>query len=287
MSIQIYYFSGTGNSLIVAKDIAERTGAELIPITSVRDRETVAVNADAVGVVFPVYYAYLPVIVREFAEKLTGLQNKYVFAVCTHGGAAMGSLRTLKSILRKNGVRLLAAYGVHMPQNAFLKPGEDREKALAAWNRKLDMIVKNTSRRAKGFYYNNRLLELLIIPFLPIVKSACRNSFVKQTKLSADTPMDELVRNLDRGFAVNDDCSGCGVCASVCPAQNIGMRDGRPQWLHRCENCLACVNWCPSRAIQGGIASGYFYRNPRVKASDIARQSISVDKQAKESDCDA
>ena len=183
MSIQIYYFSGTGNSLAAAKDIAARIEAELIPIASVKDQKTVTSNADVVGIVFPVYYAYLPVVVKEFAEKLKGMQNKYVFAVCTHGGAAMGSLRLLKSILRKKGVRLSAAYGIHMPQNSFYKPRENQAKVLEGWHKKLALIVTNTRCKAKGTFYHNRLLELLITPSLPLITSACRKSFSKQTNL--------------------------------------------------------------------------------------------------------
>lgn len=272
MSTQIYYFSGTGNSLAVAKDVAAATDAELIPIASLKNETTIVPNADAVGIVFPVYYAYLPVIVKEFAQKLSGLNSKYVYAVCTHGGAAMGSLRLLKRILRKNGVRLSAAYGVHMPQNSFLKPKEDQEKILAAWDKKRDMIVKKMNVRAKGFYYSNALLELLIAPFLPIIKSMCTKAFVKLTNLPDDTPMDVLVRNLDKGFATNKQCSGCGTCEKVCPVGNIKMINKHPAWQHRCENCLACVNRCPSHAISGGIAKGYYYTNPHIKMTDMLRQ---------------
>jgi hypothetical protein len=41
MSTEIYYFSGTGNSLVVARDIARKTGGRLIPIATVTDYQKV------------------------------------------------------------------------------------------------------------------------------------------------------------------------------------------------------------------------------------------------------
>jgi len=52
------------------------------------------------------------------------------------------------------------------------------------------------------------------------------------------------------------------------------MTDNRPVWLHRCENCLACYNRCPTKAIRGGIASkGYYYRHPNIGITETMKQS--------------
>lgn len=40
MSIKIYYFSGTGNSFVVAKDIAEKVKADLISIPKAVEKPT-------------------------------------------------------------------------------------------------------------------------------------------------------------------------------------------------------------------------------------------------------
>jgi flavodoxin len=56
MNIEIYYFTGTGNSLAVARDIALKTDGKLIPIPSVMDKEIIKTDADVIGIVFPTYY---------------------------------------------------------------------------------------------------------------------------------------------------------------------------------------------------------------------------------------
>lgn len=52
---EIYYFSGSGNSLAVARDIADRLNAKLTPVTSVMNRESVTSEAGVIGFAFPIY----------------------------------------------------------------------------------------------------------------------------------------------------------------------------------------------------------------------------------------
>lgn len=82
---EIYYFSGTGNSFTVARDIAKKIHGKLIPIASHIEKESITTQADIIGIVFPVYYNDIPTIIRKFAEKLDDISGKYIFAVCTYG----------------------------------------------------------------------------------------------------------------------------------------------------------------------------------------------------------
>ena len=56
MSTEIYYFSGTGNSLAVAREIAEKTNGKLISIPTVIDKEHINTEADRDWDISPVYY---------------------------------------------------------------------------------------------------------------------------------------------------------------------------------------------------------------------------------------
>ena len=55
MSTEIYYFSGTVNSLVVARDPAEKINGRLIPVMAVTDQNRIQTDATVIGVVFPVY----------------------------------------------------------------------------------------------------------------------------------------------------------------------------------------------------------------------------------------
>lgn len=55
MKTEIYYFTGTGNSLVVARDLTKELNGELIAIPSVMSKETINIDAEVIGIVFPVY----------------------------------------------------------------------------------------------------------------------------------------------------------------------------------------------------------------------------------------
>lgn len=52
MKTEIFYFSGTGNSLWTAKAIARKTEGVLLPIASFLNQKTVSTDADMIGIVF-------------------------------------------------------------------------------------------------------------------------------------------------------------------------------------------------------------------------------------------
>ena len=79
---------------------------------------------------------------------------------------------------------------------------------------------------------------------------------------------------MDKGFRVDETCNGCGVCKTVCPCGNIAWEAERPVWQHRCEQCLACIQWCPREAIQYGRKTpGYArYHHPEIRLRDLTRE---------------
>ena len=273
----VYYFTGTGNSLTVAKMVAERLAGELIPIASVIDRGKIEPDADVIGIVFPVYYTDLPNIVRRFAERLDNTEGKYTFGIATYGGAAGDSLKTLDRILRSRGKALSAGFGVHMPQNAFRKPWESKNRIHKRAEERIGFVVRSIEAGKKGMFYTNVPLQMMLTPFQRYLQ--CRTvrylEEVSNTPSPSGLKVEDLIPSSDRSFAVSEQCNGCGTCARVCPVNNIALVDGKPVWQNRCENCLACFNWCPTNAIHGGIVtSGYRYRHPDVTMQDMAGQSV-------------
>ncbi|WP_413814614.1 hypothetical protein [Candidatus Cryosericum septentrionale] len=57
----------------------------------------------------------------------------------------------------------------------------------------------------------------------------------------------------------------------MCPVGDIEQVDGRPVWQHHCQQCFACLQWCPKEAIQFGKETphGKRYHHPGVKLSDM------------------
>ena len=80
-----------------------------------------------------------------------------------------------------------------------------------------------------------------------------------------------LIPRMDRKFWVDEKCNSCMLCERICPADNVYIQNGRPSWLHQCEQCFACLQWCPEEAIQFGKNTSKYerYHHPEVTAQDM------------------
>jgi ferredoxin len=259
MKTTIYCFTGTGNSLKVARDIAAGLGdAEIVPMRE--PQPAPAAPSERVGIVFPVYMGGVPMIVGRFLDRLHE-PGKYVFAVATYGGSPGSSLNEARRRLAAAGTSLGAGFGVRMPGNYTpfydAYPKDRQEKLFAAEAGKVKAIVEaivsgRTSPPESGNFIMNLLFSGIVHP-------------ISAPKIPAS----------DGRFSSDAKCNGCGVCARVCPVGNITIEAGRPLWHHRCEQCLACLHWCPQTAIQSGsrTAGRRRYHHPDITLHDIMRQN--------------
>ncbi len=106
-----------------------------------------------IGIVFPVYYGELPVIIKEFAGKLVYLKDKYLFAVCTFGGSAGYSLKYLKKIILSRGGLLSATFQVICPKTLFIKAGENHTRLYQSWQKNLGSVIHRVDLKLKGDFF--------------------------------------------------------------------------------------------------------------------------------------
>jgi len=262
MKTAIYYFTGTGNSLTVAKDLArELEPSELIPIARLMDSDSISLESEQVGLVFPVYMWGMPLIVKDFVEKLSLPESAYVFGIATYGGMAGGTLLQLHKMLKRKGSKLAAGFGIHMPGNYTPMygawPEEKQEKLFAQEKQRIREIAEIIKARKpakieSSFFLLNPIFSGLIYK-------------VSSPKISG----------MDEKFWVDENCNGCGICLEVCPVDNVQLEDGKPYWLHTCQQCMACLQWCPQEAIQHGkkTPGRRRYHHRAVKVSEIIGQS--------------
>ncbi len=256
MSTTIYHFTGTGNSLKIAKDLAEALGESSLVALARASGEDLAPTTDTVGIVFPVYAWGPPAIVASFLDKLKVPEGTYVFAVCTCGGSASGTLVKVKKQLARRGIELASGFAVLMPSNYIAWGGaipvEKQTEMFAAADGRIGEICEVVrGKQARQVEMGGAFGRFVT----GLVYAMSANAFAKQ----------------DSKFVVGESCNGCGICAKVCQVTNIEMVENKPSWLHRCEQCLACIQWCPQTAIQVGAKTvgRERYHHPEIKAKEL------------------
>ena len=120
MGTIIYYFTGTGNSLYLARQLGKQLGscqiesmAEQPPIQQVGGPD------ESIGFVFPVHGWGPPRIVKQFVEKLDIRKETYCFAIVNYMGLKLDTLGMLNDVLQQKGTKLAYGYGVKMPGNSI------------------------------------------------------------------------------------------------------------------------------------------------------------------------
>jgi ferredoxin len=238
---KIYYFSGRGNSLKTALDISRRLDhTELVPISK-RTGFLSAENADTIGIFTPVIDLGIPSFVLNFISHLhISNREAYLYAVITNGGMPCAASGQIRKCLKKRGLTLSAE---------FLPSFGLGWSASEDWENQMDRIaeiIRNKKTERANLTLKDRLLTLAN----PLAKL--------------------LIPSEDRKFTVNENCSGCGTCERICPVGNIRIEDGKPVWLHTCEQCASCFSWCPSAAIEGtNLAARTRYRNSEVTLTEM------------------
>lgn len=286
MTTEIYYFTGTGNSFAIAKDMAEKTNGKIISITSLTDKKSIKTDADVLGIVFPTYYepyGGVPLIVRRFIVKLEKIDSKYIFAICNYGSVSVNALNLLDELLKSVGGRLAAGFTVNMPYNmggSSINSLQKQQKMFRVWEENMDVIYEHINARREvrfdtpnvlaGKIYS--LIQFIVAPLIFLFKPVTRRCLKQYYNLNNGSYV-EMLPNMDRSFYTNDNCAGCGTCARICPVKDIELVDERPEWQHKCEFCLACFHWCPQEAIQSSeLENTIRYHHPDVKVSDMLNQ---------------
>lgn len=254
MATTIYHFTGTGNSLQTAKQLqTQLKNATLKSMTQPPPTQPIGGPTESIGFVFPVYFLGLPRIVKHFIQNLIIKPDTYIFAVITHGGGPYNVLGHLNETLQKKNAHLSYGELVRMPGNYVVRYGpetsEETEEMIKQAQQTINAAAQAIeSHTTKPITNNHKLFS----------KAANRIIYIN-------------VAGFDKKFHATSDCVGCGLCSEICPVQNIKLQDHHPVWQHNCERCMACIQWCPTEAIQYGkkTADRARYHNPTITVKEI------------------
>jgi len=259
MKTQLYVYTGTGNSLWAARQLAlelKDVSLHFMPNLS----RNLKVEANSVGIIFPVHIWGLPKRVIQFTNHLQSKPGTYFFALAVNAGQPAATLVQLQKLMSTHQMSLALGNSIVMPSNyiPWGGPGpiETQRRLFGEAQEKVKSIARSILQGERktvdrGPFWQNIL-------FSSIYKISFRS-----------------VHKMDKNFWADDKCNGCGICSKVCPAANIETTNEKPAWRHRCEQCLACLQWCPEEAIQYGKKTFKFprYHHPEVILKDMLEQS--------------
>ena len=262
----ILYFSATGNSLAIARQLAERLNERLMLLTEAVKQDLT--GEKRIGLVFPTYDFNLPPAMPEMVARLKISPQSYVFTVVTCGSMAGNCVWVLRRLLRKKGIELAYSHKVSMPDNSALAFGRNPNKQLGKYERvpaRMEQIIRELQNESHTLHYSwFGLLSWL---------------------LGRPTMERGMIHYL--GPKVNaDKCNGCGTCVRVCPMENIQLVEStkakdRPSDSKStqvavigdcCTVCLACVHACAQQAISTNgkeTLKERQYRHQQIKLKDL------------------
>ncbi|MDG6245069.1 MAG: EFR1 family ferrodoxin [Methanolobus sp.] len=238
--VKIIYFSGTGNTAMVAEEFEREFIRRAIPVVM---SEISAGNFPSVDdddlliLMFPVHAFNAPEIVYEWIETINAHDpiSAVVISVSAGGSTKPNMACRLSSIrgLERKNCHVYYEEMLVMPSN---------------------LVVQTPVGLAI------RMLEILPSKVRGIV-----DDILSGTQLRTDPPLPACILSrtgelekrgaklFGKKIRVKNNCKGCGWCERNCPSNNIIMSNGKPLFNGTCLLCLKCFYGCPEKALEPGI----------------------------------
>jgi ferredoxin len=236
----ILYFSATGNTEFIAKEVAKRLDDECIDLLSrVKNNDHTPLHSEKPYIICaPVYVCEMPRFMAKYLKKQKFTGNKDVYFIFTSGGYCGISGFLAKWMFFKKFKHYKGHAEVKLPRNYVandsypMLPIEEIEQRIIDSYNQLPSIVETISSGGTLEARKPKLWEILVtVPFTPVWY---------KFKLTA------------KDFYVKENCIGCGKCERLCPLNNIKIVDKKPIWGNHCTHCMACIGNCPTEAIEYG-----------------------------------
>ena len=258
---RIFVFTSTGNSLHLARKIADGSGqTEILSIPFLMKQKKWSIEGDKTGFIFPCNYGTIPQLVRQFISGAEKINTNYIFAVVSSGGGTGIALKSLSQELKKRNQKL------HYGRSTIL-----------------------VSNYMNGWYYNsiypgqnefsermNKADQLCAEIISDIKAGRQKRDKISYAKYLVPVLMSPKRYRQDTGpwdceYNVGDICNGCGICVKACPAGNIKIDNGKPEFSHNCLRCMGCVQLCPKQAffIQGKPMNKKPYLHPKISKIEL------------------
>lgn len=238
-NIDLYVFSGTGNTLRIAQSMSSvfsssQITCKIMSISSSFDFQRIDLQ-HTIGLAFPIACFSTYPLVWDFINKLPETSTKTkMFIFSTFAGNDGQVCSQVFPVLRAKGYDLIGYEGFIMPNNFMLgRINKDKDATLCEISTKraeqyAGELLANTARVKSDAYLRAAFYKIIF-------------------KLSFASG---LLQKMFKVKVVSDKCSGCSICVDLCPVSNLSVVESKAVMGDNCQDCMRCIAFCPEQALK-------------------------------------
>ncbi len=256
MKKAIIYYSATGNTLYCAKQFKDFSLFDAISL--LEHRTELPEDIEILGLLSPIYYSAIAKPMRDAIRQILSKRDNsklcYIFSILTKGAKLRTAERIMEKELEDIGLNLSLSSSILMP-DCYLPlckkspTKEETEKLKIDVDKTINSLVEKVEKE-----------EIELSPFSLIYR------IVKKMSESSISNGEE-----NKHLSVSSSCTGCSLCYSICPNNNIRIENNRAIHGKKCISCYACYNFCPVHAIKyDGKEKGFYV--PLVAVEELKKR---------------
>ena len=229
-------FSPTGGTERVAEILAREIAGEYVSVNILDKRtETQKIEFskdDICMIAVPAFGGRVPAAAADRLKNFAGNGAKAIIVAVYGNRAYDDTLIELKDIAKEIGFKVIAGISA-VSEHSILRefghgrPDNDDEKILKDMAQKIKKRL-DTGKEVLSWVPGNR-------PY-------------------------RVYNPVPIGIFVNEDCTGCGICARECPMQIIDKQNLSAAVHENCISCMRCIAVCPSKARYADLEKTAFLR---------------------------
>lgn len=254
-NIDIYYFSGTGNSAASAKWFAEAAAESCSRFVNIAQTERRGIAQPESGnlIVFtsPIHgFNYPPIMINFLLHFPRG--RNHVVLMNTRAGMRIGKFVTpgltgiaflmAWLILFLKGYTVRGLLPVDLPSNwVSIHPGLNAPTVDYLFERnkqRVDSFARKVLSGGRSYKALREIVQDLLVSPISFLYYFIGRFLISKT------------------FYASAKCDNCGVCVASCPVRGVIRVGEKPFWTFKCESCMKCMGQCPRNAIETG--HGFF-----------------------------
>lgn len=250
----IFYFTATGNSLYVAKELDD----QLMSIPQELNKTNRHYKAERIGIVCPLFEFDIPDIVKKFIRG-SEFETDYFYIIVTYGCHDGAVAHRVLENLKYDGKQAHYITSIKMIDNALLV---------------FDMQKEREIEHTKHIEENLAIIKADIANKKHMIQEALKEEVDFSSAYFAQKAVNGPMYRFPL-YEVTESCVGCGTCTKVCPMGCIHIKSGKPVYDYtKCINCMGCAQHCPTKAIQFAPTMKEVNHKERYRHSKITLAEI-------------